>query len=243
MSQEAAGNAGAREEVAAILAGGRGERLRPLTDEIPKPLIRIRGKPYLEHQLRRLAAQGFRRVLLLTGYRGDAIERCFGDGRRLGLRIRYSREPDPLGTAGALRLAAPHLTDPFLLLYGDSLLPVDYAPILERLAGGRWEAVIAVYRRRGDVDVPDNVAVGPDGLVTRYRKDTSGEGLDHIEAGVSAFRRAVLDRIPPEGFAMLEETVFPRLVAEGRLGAWPSPTRFYDIGTPERLEAIREFLR
>ncbi|MBN1419196.1 MAG: NTP transferase domain-containing protein [Planctomycetes bacterium] len=239
-----AGPAGkVRDAAVAILAGGRGERLRPLTDGIPKPMVPIRGKPYLEYQLERLAAQGWRRIVLLTGYLGDAIERRLGDGARFGLSIEYSREPSPLGTGGALRLARDRLTDPFLLIYGDSLLPVDYAPILAHLAGGPWEVVIAVYRNRGDIDAPDNVGADPDGRVRIYRKEAAREDLNRVEAGVSAFRLRALDRLPGEGPSSLEGDLFPSLAAEGRLGAWESPSRFYDIGTRARIEEIAEFLR
>jgi len=227
----------------AILAGGRGERLRPLTDGIPKPMVPIHGKPYLEHQIERLAAQGFRRAVLLTGYLGDAIERHFGVGARLGLAIEYSREPEPLGTGGALRLARDRLSDPFLLIYGDSLLPVEYAPIIERVSDGPWEAVIAVYANRGDIDVPDNVGADPDGRVRIYRKGASRDDLNRVEAGVSAFRLRAIDRLPRDGPSSIESDLFPQLAAEGRLGSWDSPRRFYDIGTPARIEEIREFLR
>ena len=106
-----------------ILAGGLGTRLGPLTRKIPKPMVPVAGVPYLEHQLRLLARQSFRDVLLLTGYLGDQIEAYFGNGARLGLRLRYAREAQPQGTGGALRDARPQLAESFLLLYGDSLLP------------------------------------------------------------------------------------------------------------------------
>src|SRR5215472_6820489 len=100
-----------------ILAGGQGLRLRPLTEAIPKPMLPVAGVPYLERQLRLLARQGLRDVLILTGYLGEQIEKHFGDGRRLKLSIRYRCEAEPLGTGGALRDAHPLLSDIFLLLY------------------------------------------------------------------------------------------------------------------------------
>lgn len=110
-----------------ILAGGLGTRLGSFTRKVPKPMVPVAGVPYLEHQLRLLARQSFRDVLLLTGHLGEQIESYFGNGGRLGLRIRYSREAQPLGTGGALRDARRHLAETFLLLYGDSLLPIEYA--------------------------------------------------------------------------------------------------------------------
>src|SRR2546426_1133852 len=110
---------------AVILAGGLGTRLWPLTKEIPKPMAPVAGAPYLEHQLRYLAGQSIVEILLLTGYLGDQIENYFGDGAGFGLRIRYSREAAPIGTGGALRQALPLLSPEFLVIYGDSFLPIE----------------------------------------------------------------------------------------------------------------------
>src|SRR3954447_18395096 len=107
-----------------ILAGGLGTRLWPLTGQIPKPMAPVGGVPYLEHQLRLLRTQGLHDVLILTAYLGNQIENYFKDGRRVGLHIRYSREPEPLGTGGALRNAMHMLDDAFIVIYGDSYLPI-----------------------------------------------------------------------------------------------------------------------
>src|SRR5437764_7627858 len=104
------------------VAGGLGTRLWPLTKTVPKPMVEVAGVPYLEHQLRILAGQGIRDIVLLTGYLGEQIEDHFGDGARLGLSLRYSREQTPLGTGGALLQARELLADDFLIIYGDSYL-------------------------------------------------------------------------------------------------------------------------
>src|ERR1700686_1756541 len=118
---------------AVILAGGLGTRLWPLTRQVPKPMVPVAGVPYLEHQLRLLKKQSILDIVLLTGYLGEQVEEYFGDGGSLGLAIRYSREPQPRGTAGALREARSLLAGTFLLIYGDSYLPIDYAAVFERL--------------------------------------------------------------------------------------------------------------
>src|ERR1051325_4111345 len=117
-----------------ILAGGRGTRLGAMTKEGPKPMIRIAGAPYLEYQLKLLVSQGFYDVVILTGYLGEQIEDYFKDGKDLGLSIRYSRERQPLGTGGALRAAKELLSDKFLVIYGDSYLPIDYREVLSKLS-------------------------------------------------------------------------------------------------------------
>jgi mannose-1-phosphate guanylyltransferase len=233
---------------AVILAGGLGTRLGSLTERIPKPLVPVAGVPYLEHQLRLLARQSIRDVVLLTGYLGQAIEDCFGDGGSLGLSLRYSREPSPLGTGGALRLAAPLIADPFLLIYGDSYLPIDYREVVSALDHAALDrlpvtGVVVVYDdREGRTSVRNNIAIGEDGLVIRYDKDSVDDAsLKFVEAGVLAFRRSIIDLIP-EGVVSLEKDLFPQLIATRQLRAYPTGQRFYDIGTPERLRVFEEYL-
>jgi NDP-sugar pyrophosphorylase family protein len=229
---------------AVILAGGLGTRLWPLTKQIPKPMVLIAGAPYLEYQLRLLAKQRITDVVLLTGYLGNQIEEHFGDGGPLGLHIRYSREPYPLGTGGALREARHLLANLFVLIYGDSYLPIDYVEVAERLTTSKATGVMVVYRDpAGETSVRSNVALDESGLVSRYDKTAVGDPqLQYVEAGILAFRRAVLDLIPPHDPVSLEQQVFPLLIERRQLLGMPTSQRFYDIGTPERLKAIEEFL-
>src|SRR4051812_33410009 len=118
---------------AVILAGGLGTRLGTITKETPKPLVNIKGKPFLEWQLQFLADQGVKKFLLLTGYKGEMIENYFGNGKKWGFNISYSQEALPLGTGGALLQAVPKLADRFLLLFGDSFLPVSSVDLFEKL--------------------------------------------------------------------------------------------------------------
>jgi NDP-sugar pyrophosphorylase family protein len=229
---------------AVILAGGLGTRLGPLTRETPKPLVMVGGRPYLEHQLRLLRRQAITDVVLLTGYLGDRIERCFGDGAALGLRLRYSREASPLGTGGALRLARDLLAEEFLLLYGDSYLPMLYAGALAPMGKpGVLGALVVHHDRRGATSVTSNVTLGPDGLLTRYDKQgVTGPSPLYIDAGVAAFRRAVIDLIPPHPPVSLESAVYPQLIERRALAGVVAAERFWDIGTPERLRAFERFL-
>jgi mannose-1-phosphate guanylyltransferase len=229
---------------AVILAGGLGTRLWPLTKQIPKPMMPIAGAPYLEHQLRLLAKQSITDIVLLTGYLGSQIEGHFGNGAPLGLHIRYSREPQPLGTGGALRESRHLLADLFVLIYGDSYLPIQYAQVADRLAISEATGVMVVYRDPvGETSVHRNVALDESGLVSRYDKTAVNDpDLRYIEAGVLAFRRAVLELIPSRGPVSLEQQVFPVLIEQRQLLGMPTSQRFYDIGTPERLKTIEELL-
>lgn len=229
---------------AVILAGGRGERLRPLTDNVPKPMVPVHGRPYLAYQLDELKRQGIADVVLLTGYLGETIEEYLGDGAAAGMRVCYSREPSPLGTGGALKLAEPLLAEDFLLIYGDSYLPIRYAEAMERLRSSRAEAlVVALDNSAVAVDVPNNIALGADGFVTRYEKGAgAAAGLTHVEAGVLALTRRLLRRVPAGRVVSLEQEFFPQLIAERQLAAFATTQRFYDIGTPSRLKEIEVVL-
>jgi NDP-sugar pyrophosphorylase family protein len=223
-----------------ILAGGLGTRLWPLTKQVPKPMVPVAGIPYLEHQLRILAKQGLKDIVILTAYLGEQIEEYFGDGRRLGLSILYSREPEPLGTGGALREAQHLLDDLFIVLYGDSYLPMDYSAVGQMLAASDALGVLVVYHDvRGETGVRGNVALDENGLVSRYDKTAVDDpALRYIEAGVLALRRAAVALAPSSGKASLEQEVFPQLIERGSLLGLPTGQRFYDIGTTDRLKTI-----
>jgi mannose-1-phosphate guanylyltransferase len=225
-----------------ILAGGLGTRLWPLTETIPKPMVTVAGVPYLEHQLRLLAEQNLRDVLLLTGYLGEQIEARFGTGEKLGLRLEYSQEPAPLGTGGALRHASHQLHDAFLVIYGDSYLPIHYRDALERLLETRAEGLVVAYDNAlEDTSVKNNIDLDDDGFVSRYEKD-SPDPLRYVEAGVLALRRSVVGLIPEGRPASLEREIFPQLIMKKQLAALVVRQRFYDIGTPQRLALIETVL-
>lgn len=223
---------------AAILAGGPGTRLRPLTDRVPKPMVPVAGRPYLEYQLDWLRGLGITDVVLLVGYLTEKIEEHFGDGAAFGVSIRYSREPRPAGTGGALRLALPLLAESFLVLNGDSYLPIDYRGLTERLESSSAEAVLAVYDNAlEDAGVRNNLELDGD-RVARYDK-TGAAGLTHVDAGAIALRRRALLE---GGVWSLENDLFPRLIARGALAAFPVRQRFYDMGTPAGLAMLESFL-
>jgi NDP-sugar pyrophosphorylase family protein len=229
----------------AILCGGRGIRLGSLTDDRPKPLVPVLGRPFLGHQIALLARQRFRRFVFLSGYCGDQVEswvRRFASSE--GLDLVFSREEEPLGTGGALWSARAHLDGPFLLLNGDSYLDLDYRALLEALRGSPPGVVGAVAAFRNDAPAaevePNNLAVAPDGSVTLYQKRGPDGTLTHVDAGAAAYRPGIFDffRGDDRRPLSLEETVWPRAIAVGGLRAFPAPERPWDIGTPARLAAF-----
>jgi NDP-sugar pyrophosphorylase family protein len=180
-------------------------------------------------------------VLLLVSHLGDQIERHFGDGRTWGLEVRYSYEPTPLGTAGALRLALPHLDESFLLLNGDTYLDADLTALVSRYRACGCAAMMAVYGNPPPQIAPNNVAVTLDGRISRYRKGEPA-GMTHVDAGVYMLARATIEPFETGRSASLERDVFLRLAELGALAAFETPVRYYDIGTFERLEAAEKGL-
>lgn len=207
-------------------------------------MVPLLGKPYLYYQLEYLKRQGVREVLLLIGYLGERIRDYFGDGRALGMRLEYSREKQLLGTGGAIKLAEPKIRDDFFVIYGDSFTPLDYSRFEEAFGRAGTEGMILVYMdSAGVTGVKGNVGLSAEGLVDRYDKDASPGELPYVEAGVLAFRRRVLGRIPPAKAVSLEKEVYPALIRERQLSACVSGARFFDIGTRARLKEMEAWLK
>jgi len=230
-----------------ILAGGRATRMRPLTDTIPKALIPIDGRPFVDHQLDWLAGHGVTDVVLCVGYRADAIRAHVGDGSRHGLRVRFVDEGEDLrGTAGALRLALDEgaLAESFLLTYGDSFLPIDFAAVFRAFTACGQPALMTVFRNHGRWDTSNAIFDGR--MVTLYDKQRQGRpaaDFTYIDYGLSALeRRVIADEIAPGARADLA-ALFNALSVRGALAGLEIAERFYEIGSPAGLEDFEEWAR
>lgn len=224
-----------------ILAGGKGTRLSPLTYQVPKPLVRIHSKPFLQFQLELIKSFGFNEVLLLVSYLGNQIEEYFGNGLNFGLKIKYSYEENPLGTGGALKNAEDEIAEEFLLLNGDTFLPIDYGELIRYFHKFNKIGVLVAYNNSEKV-APNNIAIEKSNLITHYNKRDS-KGMTHIDAGAMVFKKDVLDLIPKSQISSLEEEIFHKLIRRKELLAFPINERFYDMGNFKELEIIREVLR
>lgn len=225
---------------AVILAGGLGTRMRPVTEAIPKPMIPVCGKPFLQHQLELLRSNGIERVLLLVSYLGEQIEHYFQRGDSMKMKIGYSYESSPLGTGGALKNAQAKLEEKFLLLNGDTFLDVDYAAVIDDFQRYQPQALI-VARKSPDMPVPNNLAVSSDGKVTAYQK-RNPENMTCTDAGAIVLSREVLNDIASAQVCSLEEQIFPKLIRRGEMRAWITPEPFFDMGSPAGLQALSEKL-
>jgi NDP-sugar pyrophosphorylase family protein len=224
----------------AILAGGLAMRLRPLTDKIPKVLVPVAGKPFLAHQLELLRRQGITRVVLCLGHLGEMVREEFGDGSAHGVRLDYSFDgPVLLGTGGALKQALPWLGDRFFVLYGDSYLPVEFAPVAEAFERSGKLGLMTVYRNEGRYDT-SNVVFG-DGEIKVYDKTSRLPEMRHIDYGLSLFRAEALDEYPAGVKFDLAE-LMQRLVARRQLAGFEVLERFYEIGSPGGLTELERLL-
>ena len=227
-----------------ILAGGMGTRLRPLTLNTPKPMVPVLGKPYLHYQLDYLRRQGITRVLLLVGYLGNQIQDHFGTGGDMGMELEYCEEKQLMGTGGALKLAEGKIREDFMVIYGDSFLPMDYADFESAFRRADAEGMITVYEDSSRVTrVRENIALSPEGLVVCYDKGGTSTDLAYVEAGVLAFRMGVLKRIPAGRVVSLENDIYPELIRERELSAYVTGRRFFDIGTQSRIKEMEAWLK
>jgi N-acetyl-alpha-D-muramate 1-phosphate uridylyltransferase len=225
---------------AVILAGGLGTRLGHLTGGLPKPMVDINGKPFLELLLESLQQQGFRDFVLCIGHRGATIQDHFGDGTQLGIGIRYSVEQeDLLGTAGAVKQAEPFLRDEFFLIYADSYLRMDYKHAHAQFRASDCLGMMVVLRNENQYE-HSNVVV-EDGFVTVYDKACPTPQMHYINFGVSLLRKEALALVPP-GVPYSQESWFQDLIRSRNLMAFETFERFYEIGSPGGLMEFRHLV-
>lgn len=222
-----------------ILAGGLGTRMRPLTDICPKTLLPVRGRPFAWHQLQWLASQGVDEVVYCIGHQGEMIRRYWESQTSPVRSIRYVDEGDQLrGTGGALRLAREQdaLEESFLVIYGDSFLPAEFAPVWKAFEASGMPALMTVLRNEGRWD-RSNV-IYENGRLLLYDKRADPR-MQHIDYGLSAYRRELFDQ-KPEVFDLA--MLLHELSLEGRLAGFEVTERFYEIGSPQGLSDLEHYL-
>jgi NDP-sugar pyrophosphorylase family protein len=218
--------------------------MRPMTDTIPKALIPVGGVPFASHQLDWLAREGVDRVVYCIGYRGDLVRDYVGNGARWGLSAEFVDEGDRLrGTAGALRLALDEgaLDDQFVVLYGDSYLPIALKPVWTAFEDSSLPALMTVLRNEGRWD-RSNAHV-EDGLVTTYDKFDADPALEWIDYGLSSLERSIVEERVPRGVESDLADLFGRLSEDRLLAAFEVSERFFEIGSPIGLSELEQHLR
>jgi NDP-sugar pyrophosphorylase family protein len=224
----------------AILAGGLATRLRPITEKIPKSLVPVAGRPFLAHQLEMLHARGVRHAVLCIGFLGEMIEREFGS-EAYGIKLEYSFDGEKLlGTGGAIKRALPKLGEEFFILYGDSYLPIPYAPVAEFFHRSGKLGLMTVYRNEGKYDASNVVFRA--GEIVVYDKKAKLPEMRHIDYGLSLFKASVFEKfLADEKFDLAD--VMQKLVQEKQLAGYEVPERFYEMGSPAGLAELEILLR
>ena len=223
----------------AILAGGLATRLRPLTEKIPKSLVPVAGRPILAHQLEMLHAQGIRHAVLCIGFLGEMIQREFGS-EACGIQLEYSFDGEKLlGTGGAIKRALPKLGEEFFILYGDSYLPIPYAPVAEFFQRSGKLGLMTVYHNQGKYDTSN--VVFRDGEIVVYDKKARLPEMHHIDYGLSLFRSSVFAAYAADQVFDLAE-VMGKLVRDKQLAGYEVPERFYEMGSPAGLAELEALL-
>ncbi len=227
-----------------ILAGGFGLKMKPLTEELPKPLLPIHGKPLLEYQIELLRNNEIRDIHILIGHLGERIKYHFGDGTRFGVNINYLSQPKTeIGTGHALYLARDIFTDtPFLMLYGDMLINLNLKDFIDHHLEGNTVATIALTSTK--YPSPYGVAgLSGSKIVNFHEKPAEKEAHSHvISAGLFCFRPQIFEQLSVKKDFALEKDVFPKLASEGELGGYLFEGKWFDIGTPEiYAKAIKEW--
>jgi NDP-sugar pyrophosphorylase family protein len=227
-----------------ILAGGLGTRMKQIAGQIPKALIEIQGHPFIKYQLDYLAKQGVTEALLCIGHKGEMIRDYLRLHPQARIRTDFVDEGDNLkGTAGALRLAleAGKLQTHFLILYGDSFLPIDFRKVWERFRQGPEPALMTVTKNENRWDESNACFDGQ--RVTLYQKGLRPKpaGMDFIDYGLSALERSVVETEVPPGRSDLAD-VYHRLSTQGRLAGYAIDGRFFEIGSPAGLADFVDYI-
>ncbi|MFC1931498.1 nucleotidyltransferase family protein [Chloroflexota bacterium] len=221
-----------------ILSGGLATRLRPLTETIPKSLVEIAGRPFLEYQIGFLKTGGIRDIVLCVGYLGEKIEEYVGNGGRFGVDIKYSYEREKLlGMAGALKNAEDLLEDRFFVMNGDSYLFLDFDTVMSYFEEKSKPGLMVVYKNYDRYDRSNVVVEG--NLVKQYNRQEKTEDMVYIDYGVSILKKSTLSLVPPDQVYSMDE-LYQQLIPRQELLAYEVNKRFYEIGSPEGLAEFRE---
>jgi NDP-sugar pyrophosphorylase family protein len=225
----------------AILAGGYATRLGALTTEIPKCLIEINGRPFVDWQLELLIVNGYSEFVFCVSYKSDVVQEYLGDGKDRGVSIQYSLDgPTQLGTGGAVQNALPKLGEMFGVIYGDSYLPTNYLAVEKEFLSSNSQALMTVYRNQNQFDTSNVEFVN--GKLINYEKGTKKKDMHHIDYGITFFRDAAFHPWRDELSFDLAE-VCHQLVKDNQLDGFEVFERFYEIGSIQGIEDLSQYLK
>jgi len=215
-----------------ILAGGLGTRLRPLTYKIPKPMVEVNGKPFLEYLIFYLRNKGLRNILICTGYISEKIVSHFKNGSKFGVDISYSNEKSLIGTGGALKNAERFLNKEFILLNGDTFIPLKYNKLIDNYKKSGKNIIVVNRNKKSQ----GNIMIDGSNIVTKY--DKTKKNLGYNDCGVQVLKKELINFIPKNKVVSMENNIFPLLIKKKGLIAFETKQNFFDLGT---FEGIKKF--
>ena len=235
---------------ALILAGGEGTRLKPITENVPKPMVEVNEQPFLKYIFELLAKNEISDVVLCVSYLWEKIQEYFGDEytscQGKTMKLHYSVEPRLFGTGGAIVNAKGLLDDYFFLLNGDTYMPIDYQAIGKVIIEKRIIGALTVYDNQENI-VNNNIKINNEGFIEIYNKHQVSTDMTGVDAGASVFSRQLLNYLPQKILEnqkiSLEIDIYPKLIKERQLFGYLTNIRFYDMGTPDRMKIISEVLK
>jgi NDP-sugar pyrophosphorylase family protein len=223
-----------------ILCGGLATRLGSIAKDVPKSMITIKNKPFLEYQIENLKKNSIKDIVLCVGHLSEQIENYFGNGKKFGVNIKYSYDKDkPLGPIGALKNAEILLKDVFFIMYGDSHLNVDFQKIYNYFKNQNKLGLMVVYKNFNKFD--NSNLVVKDNIIVAYGKKEKTQDMIYIDYGTSILRKKTLTLIPKNTFFSTGQ-FFSNLISKRELLACEVKERFYHIGNPDALKELRNYI-
>lgn len=219
---------------AVILAGGKGIKMRPLTYEIPKTMIPVKGKPIMEYAVDSLRNSGIKDLVVLVGHLGEKVKEHFGDGSRFGVKIKYVKEKETAGTAGALRQVEKEVgIEPFILFYGDVLIELNYHDFIDFHISHSGLVTVALTSVAKPYEY-GAVKLHGENVVDFIEKPEKGTRSSHlVSSGVYVVEPEIFDFIPKKSPVSFEKDVLPKLVNKKKVLGYPFEGKWFDISTPE----------
>ena len=224
-----------------VFCGGLATRLGSLAKNIPKSMIKINNKPFLEHQIENIKKYSINDIVLCVGHLSEQIKKYFGNGENFGVDIKYSYDGEkPLGPIGALKNAEPLIEDIFFIMYGDSYLNVDFQKMYSYFLKNNNLGLMAVYKNFDKID-KSNLIVKENKIVAYGEKERTKD-MVYIDYGTSLLRKKTLNLIPKDTFYTTGD-FFSNLISKEVLLAFEVKNRFYHIGNPDALEELRNYIK
>tara|TARA_Y100000310_G_scaffold338314_1_gene427610 strand:- start:4406 stop:5104 length:699 start_codon:yes stop_codon:yes gene_type:complete len=224
-----------------VLAGGKGERLKPLTNDIPKPLVKVKGKPIIEYCVELLAKHGVKEIILGVGHMHEQIQEYFGDGSKYGISIVYSVETEPLGTGGALKQAEVMLNDKFFMLNGDNIANFDLTEQAKTHNEKNATATLSLAEVE-DVSSYGVAKLENEKIIEFVEKPSQEEAPSNfVNAGCYVIEKTALS-LMPDDFNLIEKTMFPKLAEQGKLFGFKHQGYWFTTDTIERIEKAEKEL-